>query len=365
MPWNSIIRVFAKLGRHFHDTIRLLGFEFDVFVESSLVKFHVESGLISHKTKKISPNAVTLASVLPACSSLAALKLGKGLHGNILKNGLDKKCYVGIAITDMYSKCERLDLAHKTFGRVSEKDVVCWNKVDLYCSVGRLNEAFEIINSMPFPHDAGVGETLLRACRAHGNVELAEVASRHLWDWGNALKIRKLMKERGVQKVPGYSWIEIRKTTHMFVAADESYREDFAFEEPRGFSKNDKTRFRKGIIKFIEYVNVSLLRFCELKFSMLRFRLCIGLLDFDQMVSILDKWIELMVKSEVKEVDFDFLSDEYVMYTLPSFFFAKSVNTISLGCCKLDPPSDNMRLNSLKSVTLAKVCIYGDAPDAH
>ncbi|KAK2654778.1 hypothetical protein Ddye_014634 [Dipteronia dyeriana] len=78
--------------------------------------------------EKISPNAVTLARILPACSSVAALKLGKELHGNILKNGVDKKCHVGTAITDMYSKCERLGLAHKTFGRVSEKDVVCWNK---------------------------------------------------------------------------------------------------------------------------------------------------------------------------------------------------------------------------------------------
>ncbi|KAK1576737.1 hypothetical protein Q3G72_016104 [Acer saccharum] len=48
-------------------------------------------------------------------------------------------------------------------------------------------------------------------------------------DWGNALKIRKLMKERGVQKVPGYSWIEIRKTTHMFVAADESHHRCLLF----------------------------------------------------------------------------------------------------------------------------------------
>ncbi|KAI9169262.1 hypothetical protein LWI28_009707 [Acer negundo] len=372
-----------------------------------------------HEKNKFSPNAVTLASVLPACSSLAALKLGKELHCNILKNGLDKRCHVGSAITDMYSKCGRLDLAHKTFGRVSEKDAVCWNSmiiscsqngkpeeainffrqmamegikhdrvsisgalsacanlpalsygkeihcfmikgicssdifaesslidmyakcgslehaqivfdmmqgknevawnsiiaaygshgclkdslalfhkmledkiqpdhvtflaiisacghagqvaygihyfrcmteeygiparlehyacmVDLYGRAGRLNEAFETINSMPFPPDAGVWGTLLGACRVHGNVELAEVASRHLFhlepqnsgyylllsnihadagEWGNALKIRKMMKQRGVQKVPGYSWIEIHNTTHIFVAADESHPE--------------------------------------------------------------------------------------------------------------------------------------------
>ncbi|RVW15460.1 Pentatricopeptide repeat-containing protein [Vitis vinifera] len=97
---------------------------------------------------------------------------------------------------------------------------------------------------MPFSPDAGVWGTLLGACRLHGNVELAEVASRNLFDldpqnsgyyvllsnvhanagqWESVLKIRSLMKERGVQKVPGYSWIDVNNTTHMFVAADRSH----------------------------------------------------------------------------------------------------------------------------------------------
>ncbi|XP_030973110.1 pentatricopeptide repeat-containing protein At4g21300-like isoform X1 [Quercus lobata] len=367
--------------------------------------------------EKMRPNSVTLASVLPACAGLAALNLGKELHCNILKNGLDGRCHVGSAITDMYAKCGRLDLAHHTFERMSEKDSVCWNSmitsysqngkpeeainlfhqmgkggtkydcvsisaalsacaalsslhygkeihgfmikgafssdlfaesalidmyakcgnldsarsvfdmmqgknevswnsiisaygnhghlkdsltlfhemlengiqpdhvtflaiisacahagqvdngahyfrcmteeygiparmehyacmVDLFGRAGRLNKAFETIKSMPFTPDAGVWGTLLGACRVHGNVELAEVASRHLFDldpqnsgyyvllsnihadagqWGSVHKIRSLMKERQVQKVPGYSWIDINNITHIFSAADGSH----------------------------------------------------------------------------------------------------------------------------------------------
>ncbi|KAM4101487.1 hypothetical protein ACB094_05G147500 [Castanea mollissima] len=367
--------------------------------------------------EKMRPNSVTLASVLPACAGLAALNLGKELHCNILKNGLDGRCHVGSAITDMYAKCGRLDLAHHTFKRMSERDSVCWNSmitcysqngkpeeaidlfrqmgkggtkydcvsisaalsacaalsslhygkeihgfmikgafssdlftesalidmyakcgnldsarsvfdmmqgknevswnslisaygnhghlkdsltlfhemlenriqpdhvtflaiisacahagqvdngahyfrcmteeygiparmehyacmVDLFGRAGQLNKAFETIKSMPFAPDAGVWGTLLGACRVHGNVELAEVASRHLFDldpqnsgyyvllsnihadagqWGSVLKIRSLMKERQVQKVPGYSWIDINNITHIFSAADGSH----------------------------------------------------------------------------------------------------------------------------------------------
>ncbi|PQM35097.1 pentatricopeptide repeat-containing protein [Prunus yedoensis var. nudiflora] len=116
--------------------------------------------------------------------------------------------------------------------------------VDLFGRAGRLSEAFETIKSMPFSPDSGVWGTLLGACRVHGNVELAEEASRHLFDvepqnsgyyillsnihadagkWGSVLKVRIDEGKRGVQKVPGYSWIEVNNNTHMFVAADGSH----------------------------------------------------------------------------------------------------------------------------------------------
>jgi hypothetical protein len=117
---------------------------------------------------------------------------------------------------------------------------------DLFGRAGHLDEAFEVITSMPFPPAASVWGTLLGACRVHGNVELAEVASRYLLDlepknsgyylllthvladagkWRSVHKIQHLMKERGVQKVPGCSWIEVNNTTCVFFAADGSHPE--------------------------------------------------------------------------------------------------------------------------------------------
>eukprot|EP00257_Ricinus_communis_P028232 XP_025015646.1 pentatricopeptide repeat-containing protein At4g21300 [Ricinus communis] len=399
----------------------------DIVVCTAIISGYVLNGLNNDALEifrwlleeKMSPNAVTLASVLPACAGLATLNLGKELHANILKHGLDERRHVGSAIMDMYAKCGRLDLAYQIFRRMPEKDAVCWNAiitncsqngkpqeaidlfrqmgreglsydcvsisaalsacanlpalhhgkaihsfmikgafdsevfaesalidmygkcgnlsvarcvfdmmreknevswnsiiaaygshghlevslalfhkmledgiqpdhvtfltilsacghagqvdkgiqyfrcmteeygiparmehyaciVDLFGRAGRLNEAFETIKNMPFSPDDGVWGTLLGACRVHGNVELAEVASRCLLDldpensgcyvllsnvhadagqWGSVRKIRSLMKKRGVQKVPGYSWIEVNKTTHMFVAADGSHPE--------------------------------------------------------------------------------------------------------------------------------------------
>ncbi|CAL5380287.1 unnamed protein product [Camellia sinensis] len=325
------------------------GTAIDIVICSAMISGYVLNGMNMDALKifrlllheQMRPNAVTLASVIPACSGLSALKLGKELHCYILKNSLEGRCYVGSAITDMYAKCGRLDLAQKIFTRTQEKDVVCWNSiitscsqngkpeeaidlfrqmgiegvkydsvsisaalsacanvpalhygkeihgfmirgaltsdifaesqvdegksyfecmteaygiearlehygcvVDLFGRAGRLDEAFKIITNMPFDPDAGVWGTLLGACRVHGNVELAELASRHLFElkpqnsgyyvllsnlqanagkWENVLKTRSMMKDRGVQKVPGYSWIELNNATHMLVAEDKRH----------------------------------------------------------------------------------------------------------------------------------------------
>ncbi|KAM0937304.1 putative tetratricopeptide-like helical domain superfamily [Dioscorea sansibarensis] len=120
--------------------------------------------------------------------------------------------------------------------------------VDLFGRAGLLNEAFNFIKSMPLKPDAGIWGALLGACRVHRNVELAELASQHLFEldpqnsgyyvlmsninavtgrWDGVSKVRNLMRERKVQKAPGCSWIEINNASHMFIAADESHPNSF------------------------------------------------------------------------------------------------------------------------------------------
>ncbi|KAG9439565.1 hypothetical protein H6P81_019730 [Aristolochia fimbriata] len=118
--------------------------------------------------------------------------------------------------------------------------------VDLLGRAGRLDDAFDFIRNMPFEADAGIWGALLGACRVHHNVELAELASQQLFRldpqnsgyymlmsnisavagrWNNVLKVRCLMQNRGVQKIPGFSCIEINCTNQMFVAADRQHPE--------------------------------------------------------------------------------------------------------------------------------------------
>ncbi|GLT56898.1 hypothetical protein SLA2020_319160 [Shorea laevis] len=116
--------------------------------------------------------------------------------------------------------------------------------VDLFGKAGRLYDAKALIELMPFKPDAMVWKTLLGACRACGNIELAtQVASHllelepeehctyvllsnmygHLRRWDEKASVTRLMREKGVKKVPGWSWIEIKNEVHAFNAEDQSH----------------------------------------------------------------------------------------------------------------------------------------------
>jgi hypothetical protein len=53
----------------------------------------------------VKPNAVSIISVLPTCAKLAALGVGKQIHGYSNRNQFQSDVFVGTALVDMYAKC--------------------------------------------------------------------------------------------------------------------------------------------------------------------------------------------------------------------------------------------------------------------
>ncbi|TXG67266.1 hypothetical protein EZV62_008541 [Acer yangbiense] len=118
---------------------------------------------------------------------------------------------------------------------------------------------------------------------------------------------------------------------------------------PANFNPNRSTkRFCKNLRKFIKFVDASLVRFCELGFSMQKFRLIIGLLDVKQSSTVLDRWLGLVLENRVKELDFKVqTTSRQTMYTLSqTIYFAKSIISLKLSGCKLEPPCGDIRESS-------------------
>ncbi|XP_042431899.1 pentatricopeptide repeat-containing protein At2g02750 [Zingiber officinale] len=70
------------------------------------------------------PSSVTVASLLPACTTLM---LGKQLHVFSLKVGHDSDAYVATALLTMYSNCSELSFARRIFQLMLDKKVATFN----------------------------------------------------------------------------------------------------------------------------------------------------------------------------------------------------------------------------------------------
>lgn len=154
------------LGRLVHETIRIMGFEVDAFVGSSLIKFYAENGCVADarclfdkipqrdgvlwnamlncyvkcgdacnsllvftemRNTEIKPNSVTYASVFSACASAGLAGLGSQLHGLVNKCGLEMDSTVSNSLLSVYAKCRSLSSAHQFFSTMPKTDAVTWN----------------------------------------------------------------------------------------------------------------------------------------------------------------------------------------------------------------------------------------------
>ncbi|KAL8471976.1 hypothetical protein ACS0TY_029276 [Phlomoides rotata] len=97
----------------------------------------------------ITPNAMTLSSVLPACSDLKCLNLGREIHGFSIKNGMGNNLFVSSALVDMYSSCSSIKRAELVFQNMSQPDVVSWNVIiSAYFSNSESGKALDTFRCM-------------------------------------------------------------------------------------------------------------------------------------------------------------------------------------------------------------------------
>lgn len=77
----------------------------------------------------VSPDEVTMSTIISACAHLGALDLGKEIHFVVMQKNFDLDVYIGSALIDMYAKCGKLDRSLLVFFKLHNKNLFCWNAV--------------------------------------------------------------------------------------------------------------------------------------------------------------------------------------------------------------------------------------------
>lgn len=123
----------------------------------------------------VCPDVVTMVSVLPACTDLGALELGKWIESYVEKERIPKTVELSNALIDMFAKCGDVDKALGLFRSMGKRTIVSWTSVIVGLAMhGRGLEAVSLFEEMKqsgiVPEDiAFIG--LLSACSHSGLVE--------------------------------------------------------------------------------------------------------------------------------------------------------------------------------------------------
>ncbi|CAM8940657.1 unnamed protein product [Rhodiola kirilowii] len=227
---SSVLPIFAECvdvlkGKEIHGYAVRLGFDGDVYIGSSLIDMYancarledsfrvfnllpqldniswnsmiagcVQNGFYNEGltlfrqmlAADVKPMCVTFSSIMPACTCLTTLHLGKQLQGYIIRLGFDRNVFIASALVDMYAKCGNIKTAKWIFRSIEQHDEVSWTAMIMaYALHGHANDAIDMFKQMQME---GVGPNyvafiaVLTACSHAGFIDEA-------WKYFNSMKM--------------------------------------------------------------------------------------------------------------------------------------------------------------------------------
>ncbi|KAI8560389.1 hypothetical protein RHMOL_Rhmol04G0251600 [Rhododendron molle] len=214
------------------------------------------------QSSELRPNSVTLSSILLSVSHFSNLKAiisAHAAHGDanaaldllekMLNNGTQPDPVTFTAVLTACSRSGVVDEVWKNFDAMLVKYRIQSTVEHYACIVGvlsragKLSEAVEFICKMPIEPIATVWGALLNGASVSGDVELGMFVCDRLFEiepentgnyiilanlfsragrWEEAEKVREKMKNLGLKKIPGSSWIETSGGLQTFIAKDVS-----------------------------------------------------------------------------------------------------------------------------------------------
>ncbi|PWA90024.1 pentatricopeptide repeat (PPR-like) superfamily protein [Artemisia annua] len=141
----------GKMGRKVHGFVLKCGDVFDCYVCNSVMDMYGELGR-SEDARRVfdEMGERDLVSWNVLISAYVKyLELGQEIHGYV-RDEIGCTMIIGNALLDMYCKCGCLDVAREIFDGLPKKNVICWTSmVSGYVSCGKLDEARFLFDESP------------------------------------------------------------------------------------------------------------------------------------------------------------------------------------------------------------------------
>ncbi|XP_061373345.1 pentatricopeptide repeat-containing protein At1g43980, mitochondrial [Gastrolobium bilobum] len=239
----------VEVGNQIHSLVPKLGFESDAVVANSLVDMYAKFGFIDDalnifnemKMKDLvswntimmgltyngkvsvtmdlfkelirecmSPDRITLAAVLLACN-----------YGNLIDEGVK-----------IFSSME------KEFG-VKPGEEHCAYVVEMLSKAGKLKEAIDIVETMPYRTSSDIWRSILSTCAIHEDLRVIERVAQKIMErepqislpylvlaqayqmrgrWESMVRVRKAVEHRGNKEFIGCSWVGIKHHIYTFAS---------------------------------------------------------------------------------------------------------------------------------------------------
>ncbi|KAF2538783.1 hypothetical protein F2Q68_00019912 [Brassica cretica] len=233
-------------GQQLHGRIYRRGFNENVELANALIDMYAKCGDVPDSERVFGEIAERRNLV-----SWTSMMIGYGSHGYGAEavELFDEMVSVGIrpdriVFMAVLSACRHAGLVErglKYFNAMEseytiEPDRDIYNcVVDLLGRAGRIGEAYELVETMPFKPDESTWGAILGACKAHKHTGLiSRLAARRVMElkprmvgtyvmlsyiyaaerkWGDYARVRKMMRMMGNKKEAGVSWILVAVTS--------------------------------------------------------------------------------------------------------------------------------------------------------
>ncbi|KAK4413314.1 putative pentatricopeptide repeat-containing protein [Sesamum alatum] len=237
------------LGREIHaHAIRVL-MDSDMLVTNGLINMYMKCGSL------MTGHSIFERMVYRDITSWNIIITGYGMHGlgdralkifhQMVNAGVKPDEVTFVAVLSACSHSGLITEGHLLFHQMTQafqiapqvEHYACM--VDLFGRAGLLQEASNILKSMPMEPNAPVWGALLNSCKMHKNTDVAGATASQIFNlnseatgsymllsnlyaangrWDDSAKVRISARTRGLRKIPGQSWIEVKKKFHSFSA---------------------------------------------------------------------------------------------------------------------------------------------------